>query len=318
MACKDLLLLGPRGDPHLAALAVAATERDIQVHAVDSRARPAGPRVSFSPAGAWTIDGVNLEEVTGAFVRAVPPRHPSFAFDDGPFSPEDARTAESEGGSLRDAVCAALERLWALGRPVLNPPVAGVYEQQKPWQLSIARRAGLAVPATVVTNVPDEARRFIAALADDGRECIAKPVRGPGFARLVEPGDERVERVARGPVVLQERVLGRNVRALLLDDALLGAAHITGIETVDYREDARYRAGEAGYETVSLDDETVRQCVSVQRGAGASFSGVDLIVPDDGPPVFLELNAAPAWLEMEERLGLAVTASLAARLEGDT
>jgi glutathione synthase/RimK-type ligase-like ATP-grasp enzyme len=311
-----VLLLGPARDPHLAALARALDDEGAQSAVVDSRTRPAGPRVTFAPAGAYgALGDVELDEITAAFVRAVPPRHPRFVDDnEGPLSREQARTAEAEGGALRDAVAAAIERVWANGRPVLNPPVGGVYEQQKPWQLSVARRAGVDVPRTIVTNDPAQARRFLEGLDDGSAQCVAKPVRGPGFADLVDVDDERLERLVRAPVVLQERVIGDAVRVLLLDTRLLCAAHIAGTEALDYRADPAWQAGEASYEPIEIEDDQLRPLVSLAHGLGIPFAGIDLMRRPDGTFVFLEVNAAPAWLEMEERTGAQITAALAARL----
>lgn len=317
-----MLLLGPTSDPHLGRLDEALRARGAEGRIVDSRAQPAGPRVSFSPTDEVSeIGGVPLSSLTAAFVRALPPRHPTFARPPAAgagYTSDEVRLAESEGGALRDTLSAALELLWSRGVCVLNPPVAGVYEQQKPLQLSCARRAGFRIPRTLVTNDAEEGARFVRELCESGRECIAKPVRGGAYASLVTPDDPRLRSLARAPVILQERARGADVRALLLENEVLAAVRLEGTSAVDYRADPAYQRGEARYVPLELDVEVRRQLVSVQTGLGIPFAGVDLRFDEEsGRYTFLEMNAAPAFLELEEKSGIDVSARLAERLLRD-
>lgn len=314
-----VLLLGPHEDPHLARLDEALRAQGAEGRLVDSRALPFGPRVSFSPTDEVShLGGVSLSSVTGAFVRAIPPRHPAFARPptnvEG-YTSDEVRVAEAEGGALRDTVSAALELLWSRGVPVLNPPVAGVYEQQKPLQLSCARRAGFLIPRTLVTNDPEEGERFVREVIEGGGECVAKPVRGGAYASLVTPDDERLQSLARAPVILQERAPGADVRVLLLDHEVLAAVRLEGTRAVDFRQDPAYQRGEARYVPLELDVEVRRQLVSVQAGLGIPFAGADLRLDEaTGRCTFLEMNAAPAFLELEEKSGVDVTSALVERL----
>lgn len=317
MAPPLILLLGPAGDPHLTRLEERLVARGAMARIVDSRALPAGPRVSFSPTDESSALGdVPLCELTAAFVRAIPPRHPAFV-DPSPsgYSHDEVRIAEAEGGALRDTVCAALELLWSRGFCVLNPPVAGAYEQQKPLQLAVARRAGFCIPRTLVTNDPEHAARFLEEIRSAGGECVAKPVRGGAHATLMHEDDERLASVRRAPVILQERAAGADVRVLLLDNEVIAAVRLEGTDAVDFRADPAYQRGEARYSRVEIDVEIRRQLVSVQTGLGIPFAGADLRFDEkSGRYTFLEMNAAPAFLELEEKSGIDVTGVLVERL----
>ncbi len=314
-----VLLLGPAGDPHLARLEERLVARGAEARVVDSRALPGGPRVCFSPTEETTVLGdVPLAGLTAAFVRAVPPRHPAFSVppsSEAGYTHDEVRVAEAEGGALRDAVCAALELMWSRGFCVLNPPVAGVYEQQKPLQLSVARRAGFRIPRTLVTNDPAAGARFVDEIYAAGGECVAKPVRGGAYASLVRPGDERTSSLRRAPVILQERAPGSDVRVLLLDNEVVAAVRLEGTKAVDFRADPAYQRGDARYATIDIDVETRRSLLSVQTGLGIPFAGADLRYDEEsGRYTFLEMNAAPAFLELEEKSGVDVTGVLVERL----
>lgn len=319
MASPLVLLLGPAGDPHLSHLEEALRARGAEGRLVDSRALPFGPRVSFSPTDEVThIGDVPLSSLTAAFVRAIPPRHPAFlrAPSSGAgYSVDEVRVAEAEGGALRDTVSAALELMWSRGMCVLNPPVGGVYEQQKPLQLSCARRAGFRIPRTLVTNDPEEGARFVTEVREAGGECVAKPVRGGAYASLLTPDDERLASLRRAPVILQERAPGADVRVLLLDHEVIAAVRLEGTAAVDFRQDPAYQSGKARYLPIEIDVEVRRQLVSVQAGLGIPFAGADLRFDEaSGRYTFLEMNAAPAFLELEDKSGVDVTGVLVERL----
>lgn len=314
-----VLLLGPQGDPQLSHLEEALRARGAEARLVDSRTLPFGPRVSFSPTDEVThIGDVPLSSLTAAFVRAVPPRHPAFLSP--PSSGEgyreaEVRVAEAEGGALRDALAAALELMWSRGFCVLNPPVAGVYEQQKPLQLSCARRAGFHIPRTLVSNDPEAGARFVREIHDAGGECVAKPVRGGAYASLLTPDDERLASLRRAPVILQERAPGADVRVLLLDHEVIAAVRLEGTSAVDFRQDPAYQRGDARYLPIEIDVEVRRKLVSVQAGLGIPFAGVDLRFDEaSGRTTFLEMNAAPTFLELEEKSGVDVTGALVERM----
>lgn len=322
MPSPRVLLLGPDGDPHLAHLEAALAARGAEACVVDSRALPFGPPVSFSPTDEVTsIGDVPISSLTAAFVRAVPPRHPAFLSP--PSSSEgyreaDVRVAEAEGGALRDTLAAALELMWSRGFCVLNPPVAGVYEQQKPMQLSCARRAGFHIPRTLVTSDPAAGARFVEEIHDAGGECVAKPVRGGAYASLLTRDDPRLQSLPRAPVILQERAPGADVRVLLLDHEVVAAVRLEGTSAVDFRQDPAYQRGEARYLPIEIDVEVKRKLVSVQAGLGIPFAGADLRFDEEsGRTTFLEMNAAPTFLELEEKSGVSVTDVLVERMLRD-
>lgn len=313
MPSRTVVLLGPRTDPHLDHVAHAVAVHGVARQHVDTRGAARSLGLRYDPAaGSGALGDVPLDEIGGVYVKALPPRHPHFS--EAPatvFSLDEVRVAEAEGGALRDTLCAVLVELAARGIPVLNVPARGVAEQQKPHQLALARRAGLAVPPTLLSCDPAAATAFLRALEQQNERGIAKPVRGGGYATQISVDDDRVASLVRAPVLLQRFIPGEELRAYFLDGELLGAARVTGTRAIDHRADPVYRRGEAGYIRTTLPDHVATGLSSLLRALELRFAAVDLRVEaGTGVHWFLEANAAPAFLEFEARAGIAIAKPL--------
>ena len=114
-----------------------------------------------------------VETATGAFrweeVSSVFYRRPrDFTMPAGMSEPEK-RFARAQARVGLGGVLASLPVKW------INHPSALADCEYKPWQLDLAVKAGLRVPATVVTNDPEEAREFAAEVG----EIVVKPFAEP-------------------------------------------------------------------------------------------------------------------------------------------
>lgn len=317
MSDRVVVLLGPHTDPHLTHVADALAAQGVAHRRVDSRGAADSLGLRYAPAeGSGALGHIPLDEIRGVYIKALPPRHPHFSRAHvSAFSLDEVRVAEAEGGALRDTLCAVLVELSARGVPVVNVPPRGVAEQQKPYQLAMARRAGLAVPRTLLSCDPAEASTFVGSLEEEDARCIAKPVRGGGFATLLATEDARMTSLVRAPVILQRYVAGEELRAYLLDGELLGAARLTGTRTADHRADPSYRRGEAQYTRVPLPEDVAAALVSLLGALELRFAAVDLRVEaGTGVHWFLEANAAPAFVEFEARTGIPIANPLASVL----
>lgn len=122
----------------------------------------------------------------------------------------------------------------------MNHPDAARRARHKPWQLRLAQRCGLPVPATIVTTFPQAAREF----AERYPDLVVKPVSGahpqdPPRAvptSRVAP-DTDFAAVAFGPTLLQRRVAKRaDIRLTAVGETLLAARKATGADDeVDVR-----------------------------------------------------------------------------------
>lgn len=246
-------------------------------------------------------------------VRAVYWRRPVWpAFEH--LGPDDARYAAAQ---VRYGLAGAL---YALDGPLwVNHPARNAAADYKPAQLAVAVRLGLTVPATLVTNDPDEVRRFITAHG----QVIAKTLRwtpyerdGIGLTSWAEPvtADEVDDSVAVAPHLFQAcvdkvadlrvLVVGRQSFAVRIDSGLL-----------DWRKD--YSA--LSYSVVDLPGRLEKALFDYLGHFGLSSGSFDLALDREGEPHWLELNPNGQWGWLEEKTGLPMAAAFADLLaQGDT
>lgn len=294
-------------------LGLWANDDDLAAQRVAERARARGHDVSLitperdgadaTDLSSWVVAGTDLDACDAHLVRALP--SPFVVPREGEPAASVAQRAfqAQERVQLARAALAALE---ARGARVLNPAASQPFED-KPHQLAAFGRAALAMPRTLITSMPLAAARFVDALAAEGREAIAKPLLGGATARLVDAAVRaRLATLGEAPLILQERVPGADLRVTVVDGVVVSAVVIDSA-TLDYRDDPAYAAGAGRYGTVELDDVTRALAVRAAACCHHVVSGVDLKQTADGRAVLLEANAAPAWLDIEEKTGAPIT-----------
>lgn len=246
----------------------------------------------------------SLPDINGAYYR----RPGSFG----------AEGAEPVAAYVTAEWSAILRSLWnALEGRWLNSPFSILRAEDKPRQLAVARRVGLRIPGTLVTNAFDAARSFLA----DG-PMVAKPLRHAliddgevgsviftSRVAAFEAGD--AEAVRRAPMILQREVAKlADVRVLVIDDRvfatrILSQAHD---ETeVDWRKGIRL---DLEHQSFDLPPEISSACIAVTRDLDLRFAAIDLIEDGEGSFWFLEANPNGQWAWIEQRTGAAVTAAI--------
>jgi glutathione synthase/RimK-type ligase-like ATP-grasp enzyme len=115
------------------------------------------------------------------------------------------------------------------------------------------------------------------------------------------------------PVLLQERIVGDDVRVTLVGDAVVSAVRIAS-DAVDYRDDSAYAAGRPRYAPLELPQAAVALAREAARTCAHVIAGVDLKRTPEDAWVVLESNAAPRWLDIEETTGAPITAAVLAAL----
>ncbi|SBU89752.1 hypothetical protein YW5DRAFT_00745 [Streptomyces sp. Ncost-T6T-1] len=240
-----------------------------------------------------------------AEVRSVYWRRPVWpAFDH--LEPDDARFAAAQtrywlGGTL-----------YALDGPLwVNHPLRNAAADYKPAQLAVAQRLGLAVPPTLVTNDPDEARSFVG----DHEQVVFKTLRWTPYRRGGVPvtgwadpvmATEIDERVAVVPHLFQAvvnkvadvrvLVVGREVFAVRIESGML-----------DWRKD--YSA--LSYRVVNLPARVEDALLAYLDHFGLASGSFDFAVDEAGGLWWLELNPNGQWGWLEESTGLAMSAAFA-------
>mgnify|MGYP002412874617 FL=1 len=106
------------------------------------------------------------------------------------------------------------------------------------------------MPRTLISNDPARIRAFREELG----EVVFKPVMGGAMTALLnDEALSRIESVAASPVIFQERIIGEDLRVMLVGDELVSAVAIeTGHACLDFRDDPVYSGGQARYREVEL------------------------------------------------------------------
>lgn len=253
----------------------------------------AGPCGSFS-----------LSDVTGAYYR----RPGSFEVED---REGVAAYVVAEWSAVLRSLSNALEGRW------LNSPFSILRAEDKPRQLAVARRVGLKVPHTTVTNSFEAARTLLAS-----GPMVAKPLRHA----LIDNGEvgsvvftSRVDRldtgdadaVRRAPMILQREIRKRaDVRVVVVDDQVFGTRIMSQAhdETqVDWRRGVRM---DLEHEVIDLPSEISLACIAVTHDLSLRFSAIDLVEDGDGGFWFLEANPNGQWAWIEQRTGAPVTSAI--------
>src|ERR687886_183319 len=191
----------------------------------------------------------------------------------------------------------------------------------KALQLAEASKAGLATPATLISNDPERATAFVEALGDT--DCAVKPliatrVDGEEGARLplttILPRGHALDSVALSPNIFQPYIeKAHELRCVVMGDEIF-TAKLDSQAHESTRKDWRAGAVEGEdveYEVYDLPDRVQAALHRLMRSFEINFASIDMIVTPEGEFVFLDLHPNGQWLWLEEELGLPLVAGMA-------
>ena len=216
------------------------------------------------------------------------------------FAPGDRTVARRElDGFLRGVGCALPpSATW------LNPPDAQRTARLKAPQLAAARRVGLRIPRTVMTNDAEVVRAFLRAT---GGPVIYKPFHPAVWhvdqecrfwvaTSLVGEDDlADAEALRLSPGIFQEFVAKRYELRISIFGRTCIAARISGQDPVDWRVTYRMQL-----EPYTLPAEIEARLVALMDELGLAMGMIDMIVDEAGNYVFLEVNEQGQFLWLEE------------------
>lgn len=197
----------------------------------------------------------------------------------------------------------------------MNAPVADEVSQRKIRQLQVARRLGLSIPDTLVTNEPDSARSFIEkhGIGRVIRKAFRNIQQAPRETHLLKEDDlELIDSVRYTPVIFQEYVpVDLDLRVTVVEDEIFAAA-----VSSESRYAADYRPGlaSAKVEPYSLPVPVAEKVLELMRTFGLQYGAIDFRVTPDGDHVFLEVNPAGEFLFISHRTRQPIAEAIAASL----
>jgi glutathione synthase/RimK-type ligase-like ATP-grasp enzyme len=235
---------------------------------------------------------VVLDEATGLYLRLTAPRQNHQR-------PDPLRQQRHEAALA--LVCGWAE---VAGLRVANRPSAMASNSSKPYQAALIRRVGFSVPDTIVTNDPDQVRRF---QRRHGRLVYKSTSGVRSIVHELTPGRAAtLERVRNLPTQFQQLLTGTNVRVHVIGRQTFACEIAT--ETVDYR----YREGASGarMEPVDLPPDVRTRCLELAAALDLPLAGIDLLRDPTGEWWCFEVNPSPAYSCFEEPTGLPMAAAL--------
>lgn len=199
----------------------------------------------------------------------------------------------------------------------ISAPHAIARARLKPIQLGLARQAGLAIPPTVITNNPEEAKSFCR-----GGDTIYKPICSNFLeyptesyvaltTRITDEMFENLEMIRSQPVILQRWVEKQyEVRATYVDGVFF-ACQLTSAafsEVVDWREPEVFE--QLVYQPMILPPAIERAALHLMQMLNLRFGAIDFGVDKDGNFLFFEVNPVGQWLWIEEETSLPISDAL--------
>ncbi|MBV7694683.1 ATP-grasp ribosomal peptide maturase [Streptomyces sp. TRM70350] len=204
------------------------------------------------------------------------------------------RVAEPSAWLTEESSQALYGMLRSSGARWMNHPDAARRARHKPWQLRLAQRCGLPVPATLITTFPQAARDF----AERFPDLVVKPVSG---AHPQEPPravptsrvapDADFAAVAFGPTLLQRRIAKRaDLRLTVVGERLLAARKPTAPDADPDEVDVRFAADRTPWRCTEVPPRVAEGVRAYLRDAELAYGAFDFVEDADGTWWFLECN----------------------------
>ncbi|MFI5879169.1 ATP-grasp ribosomal peptide maturase [Streptomyces sp. NPDC051554] len=197
----------------------------------------------------------------------------------------------------------------------MNHPDASRRARHKPWQLRLAQRSGLPVPATLITTFPQAAREFSQRFPD----LVVKPVSGahpqdPPRAvptSRVAP-DTDFAAVAFGPTLLQRRVAKRaDIRLTVVGDRMLAARTATAPDADPTEVDVRFATSAQPWCPAEVPPRIAEAVLTYMRDAELAYGAFDFAEDGDGTWWFLECNQSGQFGFVEAETGQPIARTIA-------
>jgi glutathione synthase/RimK-type ligase-like ATP-grasp enzyme len=197
----------------------------------------------------------------------------------------------------------------------MNHPDAARRARHKPWQLRLAQRSGLPVPATLITTFPQAAREF----AERHPDLVVKPVSGahpqdPPRAvptSRVAP-DTDFSAVAYGPTLLQRRIAKRaDVRLTAVGGSLLAARKPAEPDADPDDVDVRFAPSTSPWLPAEVPPRAADAVRRYLREAELAYGAFDFAEDADGTWWFLECNQSGQFGFVEVDTGQPIARTIA-------
>lgn len=302
-----ILIIGDENDPHSRFIKNRVEAAGGVACVLDFATLADSTRVSFNVGPTGVKSCLDAGEIVDfADVQTIWLRRPTMVHPPAAVSSSAARTfIRHEWSAAVNGMVMAQDHLrW------VNDPFAQ-NAASKPLQLHCARKVGLTIPDTLITNDPHMVRDFLK--EREGNVIHKALTHAEGHLLDTRAWDDDRDGVHLdvslpvAPVIFQSLIRGGDVRSVIIGDVVLSVFIDT--ETSRSEIDARLDM-DAAYSVHELPDETVRMLCEFMGALGLVFGVVDLKVDREGRYVFLEVNPQGQFLFMEILTQLPISETL--------
>lgn len=209
----------------------------------------------------------------------------------------------------------------------MNPPLYSrdLLEHNKLLQLKLARRVGLLVPNTLITNNPSELNEFC---KENGGVIALKPVKsrlwdGPDGVAMgiytqavdIDAIKANSAAIAKAPVIAQSYVPKQVELRITIAGSSVMACEIHSQDSERTKHDwRRYDPGKVRHDKHMLPEAIRERLLAFMKACRLTYGAVDMILTPQGEYVFLEVNPSGQFIWIENLTGLPISASIAEAL----
>ena len=216
-------------------------------------------------------------------------------------------------------VCAFLEGFWESSEWFwLNKPSRVQYAENKLLQLKIAKKMGIPIPRTLITNNPTLVREFI----ETHKSVVTKPITSPVvhldnsywgvFTHVVSSQDIEDTSVKISPCIFQERIKKKSDLRITVIGKKVFAAEITTDDSESDNPDWRAIDNKfLKYKTFPVTPKLENFCIEFLEYLGLAYGAFDFILDKNDEVLFLEVNPSGQWGWIEHETGLPITRAIA-------
>jgi glutathione synthase/RimK-type ligase-like ATP-grasp enzyme len=294
----NILILGSSEDAHAAHLKDVLTQAGATVDYLDTRLFPTQLRMSWQPdtqVGCLVLPTgrrLDFQDIHSVFWRSFAGVHIPSLEDS-----NQQRIAYNDSMSALRSLIQACSARW------VNSWQAYQFHKEKPLQLSKVKQIGVTIPATLVTNAPEQVIEFTQA----HEKVIFKPVYGGAHTQLLTESHLHPKRLklalSLSPITIQEYIPGTNIRSYVIAGSVYSAEIHS--QALDFREDL-----EAELIPVELPESVQQQCIAIAKTLMLEWTAIDWRLKPTGEYVFLEANPSPMFLHFEHQTGFPITQEL--------
>lgn len=304
-----ILILSHHRDEHAQSVMVELSRRGAPAQLLDLSRFPLQLGLSMHYTGARSHfvfgcdeQGLALDDCGSIWWRR--PQHPSV---------DQAVQRQSHQNFALNESVEALTGLWhALDAFWINDPARDQIAQRKAYQLDVARRLGLEIPETLITNCPQAAREFVHRLGHERviYKSFSATEQDWRETRVLKENElALLDNVKYAPVIFQSYIEADvDLRITVVGEHIFPAAIHS--QDTDYKIDFRIDIGKARIEPAALPADVEAKLRALMQHLGLVYGAIDMRRRPDGSHVFLEVNPAGQWLFIERVSGQRITEAL--------